>query len=217
MCAGRVHVFACKYLFGMPQRSLSLYAADNSGPFPKPYPGSNVLPENRIHRILNEGIERALTGSGFDPTLRRFREFFMSQINEINASEEWIEIADFRKFIHKTLGLSLIQAIFSPSLVQINPTFMDDLFEFDQALPSLATGIPSLIMPNPYKVRRRLHNHFKRWYSYARQNFTESSINDDKDGDPFWGSNWMRQRQKALEKVQDEDTLAAGDLGVAWA
>ncbi|KAK0630536.1 cytochrome P450 [Bombardia bombarda] len=223
MCAGRVHVWACKYLFGMPDKFLSLYAADNSGPFAKPYPGSNVPPHLRVHRLMNEGIEKALTGSGFDPTLQRFRKAFVLQfpatLNTTRVSEgsEWIEIPDFRKFIHNTVGTSLVQAVFGPSLLHVNPTFMDDLYEFDQVLPLLSKGLPSFIMPQPYAIRRRLRDNFKRWYAYARKHFTESAISEDGDGDPFWGSNWMRQRQKTLDLIQDDDVLAAGDLGVAWA
>lgn len=202
----------------MTEKTLSRYAADNSGPFPKPYPGSQISPENRIHRIMNEGIDKALTGPGFDPKLQRFRKTLMSRTQLLTPTDgEWIEIPDLHKFIHHTVGLSLIQAIFGPHLVQLNPTFMDDLFEFEHWFPLLAKGVPSFIVPKAYAVRRRLHSHFKRWYAHARENFTESSIDPDGDGDPFWGSEWMRQRQKNLDLLQDEDSLAAGDLGVAWA
>ncbi|KAI8954546.1 cytochrome P450 [Xylaria longipes] len=217
MCAGRVHVYACKYMFGMPEKSLALYAADNSGPFPKPYPGSNVLPQNRIHRILNDGIEAALTGPGFDPTLQRFRKAFMLQISQLKIHEEWIEVSDFRKFVHETVGSSLLQAIFGPGLLLVNPNLVDDLFEFDQALPWLAKGLPAIFLPKPYAVRRRLHSAFKSWYAYARKHFSEEQISEDGDGDPSWGSAWMRHRQQTLGQIKDEDTLAAGDLGVAWA
>lgn len=218
MCAGKVHVLACKYMFGMSGRTLALYAADNSGPFPKPFPGSHVLPENRIHRILNNGIDKALTGPGFDPKLQRFRRSLISQIQHLDATDQgWIEIRNFHEFMHHTVGLSIVKAIFGPNLVRLNPTFMDDLFEFEHWFPILAKGVPSFIAPKAYAVRRRLHSHFKRWYAYAREHYSESSIDPDGDADPFWGSEWMRQRQEALHKLQDEDSLAAGDLGVAWA
>ncbi|KAI2467418.1 cytochrome P450 [Annulohypoxylon bovei var. microspora] len=219
MCAGKVHVFACRYMFGMSEKTLSRYAADNSGPFAKPYPGSNILPQDRIHRLLAGGIDKALTGSGFGLKLERFRETFMSHIQKLEPTDEkeWIEVEDFHKFAHYTVGASIIQSIFGPSLLRLNPTFMDDLFEFEHWFPLLAKGIPEFILPKPYAVRRRLHSHFKRWYTYAREHFTESSIGPDGDSDPFWGSEWMRQRQEALKNLQDEDSLAAGDLGVAWA
>jgi hypothetical protein len=133
------------------------------------------------------------------------------------TNQGWIEIKNVHDFMHHTVGLSIINAIFGPNLVRLNPTFMDDLFEFEHWFPLLAKGVPSLIIPKAFAVRRRLHSHFKRWYANAREHYTESSIDPDGDGDPFWGSEWMRQRQEALYKLQDEDSLAAGDLGVAWA
>ncbi|KAI1455297.1 cytochrome P450 [Annulohypoxylon moriforme] len=219
MCAGKVHVFACRYMFGMAEKTLSRYAADNSGPFLKPYPGSNVSPQDRIHRLLAGGIDKALTGSGFGPKLERFRDSYISRIQHLKPADEkgWIEIADFHKFAHHTVGASIIQSLFGPGLTRLNPTFMEDLFEFEHWFPLLAKGLPEFIIPKAYAVRRKLHSHFKRWYAYNREHFTESSIGPDGDSDPFWGSEWMRQRQETLKVLQDEDSLAAGDLGVAWA
>ncbi|XXH02120.1 hypothetical protein Hte_008488 [Hypoxylon texense] len=142
----------------MPEKWLSVYAEDNSGQFHKPFPGSNVVPERRMHHILNDGIERALTGPGFDPTLQRFRSILISHIQALDApAGEWIEIKDFRRFIHNTVGRSLVQAIFGPSLLEVNPEFMDDLFEFDRALPLLARGVWSFLMPKPYAIRKKLY------------------------------------------------------------
>ncbi|KAK8123976.1 hypothetical protein PG999_003894 [Apiospora kogelbergensis] len=219
MCAGRVHIWALRYLFGFPEKWLAQYAADDSGPFLKPYPGSNVEPHLRIHRLLNHSIDKALTGPGFGPTLQRFRTAMLDQIEGLGTSDdnEWMEIDDLRRLVHNTVGRSLINALFGPHILQINSTLMDDLYEFDQALPWFARRIPKFIMPGIYACRSRLHRQFKVWYTYARTHFKESDINEDGDGDPYWGSNWMRERQKALDIIQDDDALAAGDLGVAWA
>ncbi|XXH00039.1 hypothetical protein Hte_006380, partial [Hypoxylon texense] len=74
-------------------------------------------------------------------------------------------------------------------------------------------------MPKSYAIRQRLHDSFKRWYAYAEMHFKESSIDDsDGDGGPFWGSTWMREWQAARTKIPEgEASLAAIDLGVAWA
>lgn len=220
MCAGKVHVLACKYLFGFPDKWINAYAADNSGRFAKPLPGTNV-PENlRIHRLLNGSIEKSLTGSGFDPTLQRFRRNFVTKMESFAAESngEWVEINDLHHFLHNTIGRSILETVFGEGLFQINPTFMDDLYEFNDMLPYLTKGLPKWVYPRPHKVRSRLHGHLKRWYTWARANYPGEECHfADGDGDPYWGSNWMRQRQKTLDILQCDDTLAAGDLGVAWA
>ena len=143
----------------------------------------------------------------------------LDQIEGLGTSDdnEWMEIDDLRRLVHNTVGRSLVNALFGPHILQINSNLMDDLYDFDQALPWFARRIPKFIMPGIYACRSRLHRQFKAWYTYARTHFKESDISEDGDGDPYWGSNWMRERQKALDIIQDDDALAAGDLGVAWA
>ncbi|KAI1292595.1 cytochrome P450 [Xylaria venustula] len=215
--AVRMRVYAYKYLFGMPKKWASIYEADDSGPFPKPLQGSNIPPEKRIHRFLAEGIEKALIGPGFSPTFSRLRQTYVKQMSNLEIGLEWNEFEDFRRFIHITTGQSTIEAIFGPNLVRLNPAFMEDLFEFDRALPWLSKGIPRFIMPTAYRAREKLHRNFVAWYKSARECFQDHLIYGDGDGDPFWGSNWMRQRQKTLAHIQDDITLASSDLGIAWA
>ncbi|RYP60716.1 hypothetical protein DL770_009939 [Monosporascus sp. CRB-9-2] len=185
-----LRIFFYKYIFGMPERWLSMYYEDDSGPFPRPYPGTNVPPEKRIHYILYEGTHQALAGNGFNPALQRFRAALLRQIDAMKVPEEWLEMDNFQRLILHTVGKAFIESIFGPSLIRINPTFMDDLKEFNRAVPSLSKGTPRFLIPR--------------------------AISEDGDGDPFWGSAWMRHRQKTLAKIQDDETLASSDLGVAW-
>ncbi|KAG6361378.1 hypothetical protein INS49_009605 [Diaporthe citri] len=41
-------------------------------------------------------------------------------------------------------------------------------------------------------------------------------IDEDGNGDPFWGSAWMRDQQKLVGVLNDDDMVASVDLGVAW-
>lgn len=217
LSAVRMRVYAYKYLFGMPAKWASIYESDDSGPYPKPLPGTNVPPEKRIHHFLAQGIEKALTGPGLTPTTRRLHQSYAVQIRDLNISDEWTEGEDWPKFIHHTTGKAIILAIFGPKLLELNPSFMGELFEFDRVLPWLAKGVPRFVMPRAYEVRKGLQDSFKTWYMYARTHFEECHVDADGDGDPFWGSNWMRHRQTTLAHIQDDDTLASSDLGVAWA
>ncbi|KAI0002659.1 cytochrome P450 [Xylariaceae sp. FL0662B] len=212
----KLRTFFYKYIFGMPQNWLSKYYEDNSGPFAKPYPGTNVPPDRRIHHMLYHGAHQALAGPGFKPTLERFKSAVVTQIDQLGPGEDWLYMDDFRKFILHTVGRSFVQAVFGPGMLQINPTFMDDLAEFNKMVPLFSKALPKFLIPRAWLLRQDLKDQLKRWYVYAREHYDNTSISEDGDGDPFWGSSWMRYRQKTLASIQDDETLASSDLGVAW-
>ncbi|KAI5855027.1 Pfs, NACHT and ankyrin domain protein [Durotheca rogersii] len=211
-------VYVFKYFFGIPERVVSVYRADDSGPFPKPYLGSNVPAEDRIDYITHHGFLRALGGPGLLPSTRRYMNAFAARMQEKSFSEEWTEMPDFSNFFRDVVGSSLVECLYGPTMLRLNPEFMQDLWGFDGSVPWLARGLPSFIKPSAYKPRQSCVGQLKRWYEYAREHFDESSISPDGDGDPYWGSNLMRYRQEKLLAVKnhDDDSLARMDLGLAW-
>lgn len=215
-----IQIYCLKYLFGLSEQALAIYRGDRSGPHTKPYPGSNVKQANRVDYRTHREFLRALTGPGLAPTLQRYMATFTARIDRLHSSDteiSWRSMDDFQSFFHKTMGAALIEALLGPSLLRLNPTFVEDLIEFDNNVPWLARGIPSFIMPKPYSIRNRLREQLKTWHMYARQHFSESSISDEGDGDPFWGSELVRNRHAILNEVgHSDDDLAATDLGLAF-
>ncbi|OTA55244.1 Pfs, NACHT and ankyrin domain protein [Hypoxylon sp. EC38] len=211
-------VYVFKYFFGLPESVVSVYRADDSGPFPKPYGCSNVPAEERIDHITHHGFLRALGGPGLMPTTRRYMNALTARMEEKNLCGEWTEMADFSSFFQDIVGFSLIKCLYGPTMLRLNPDFMQDLWGFDESVPWLARGVPSFIRPSAHKPRQNLIGHLKRWYAYAREHFDPSTISPDGDGDPYWGSNLMRYRQEKLLAVKnhDDDVLARMDLGLAW-
>jgi hypothetical protein len=211
-------VYVLKYFFGLHKSVVSVYRADNSGPFPKPYEGSSVPAEDRIDHITHHGFLRALGGPGLLPTSRRYMSALASRLVGKSFSSEWTENADFSEFFRDVVGSSLIECIYGPTMLRLNPTFMQSLWGFDSSVPWLARGVPAFIKPSAYKPREKCVDQLKSWYVYARKHFDETSIDPDGDGDPYWGSNLMRYRQKKLLAVKhhDDDALARMDLGLAW-
>jgi hypothetical protein len=211
-------VYVLKYFFGLPESVVSIYRADDSGPFPKPYVGSNVPAKDRIDHITHHGFLRALGGPGLLPTARRYMNALTARMEQENFSGEWVEMADLSNFFQDVVGSSLIECVYGPTMLRLNPEFMQDLWGFDVSVPWLARGVPSFIKPSAHKPRQKCVDQLKRWYAYAREHFDESNISPDGDGDPFWGSNLMRYRQEKLLAVKnhDDDALARMDLGLAW-
>ncbi|KAF2805344.1 cytochrome P450 [Mytilinidion resinicola] len=213
------YIYSLSYIFGMKETALATYRADDSGPFRKPYPGSNVRSQDRVDHITHSGLLKALTGSGLAPTAQQFMESFLERLDNLPADENWTDMPDLLKFFQDVVGTASMQAVAGPTLLKLNPTFVDDFWSYDKYVPWFARGVPSFIMLGAVKNRGNLINQIKSWYAYARQHFDESSISKDGDGDPFWGSELMRGRQKTLllARNQDDDSLASADLGLIWA
>ncbi|KAK7960407.1 cytochrome P450 [Apiospora saccharicola] len=216
--------YACKYMFGTPPKWLAILAADDSGHNAKPHPASRVEPQNRAHSILSRGVHANISGPRFAPSLERSRKNLFRSVGEVEAGPpigdgdgdgDGLVVSDFRRFVHNTVGLSLVQAVFGPSLVRVNPTFMDDVYELDRWLPWLSRGIPSLLMPKAYAARRWMQRNFKAWYAYDQYhlNKQDSAVYDE----AYEGSTWMENRRLTMREIQDEDTVASLDSGGAWA
>ncbi|KAK8109214.1 cytochrome P450 [Apiospora sp. TS-2023a] len=224
----------------MPPKWLAILAADDSGHNAKPHPASRVDPKNRAHYILSRGVHANISGPGFAPSLERFRKNLLRCVGEVEAGPpigdgdgdgDGFMVSDFRRFVHNTVGLSLVQAVFGPSLVRVNPTFMEDVYELGRWLPWVSRGIPAFLVPKAYTARRRMQRNFKAWYAYTarrrmQRNFKAWYAYDQYHlnkqdagayGEAYEGSTWMENRRRTMREIQDEDTVASLDSSGAWA
>ncbi|RYP38291.1 hypothetical protein DL767_002622 [Monosporascus sp. MG133] len=209
--------FTLKWMFGMPKNALETYNADDSGPLATPYSGSNVAPEARIDYLLHQNFLRQWSGPNLTHTTKRFKRALRSRIDLLDFTGIWKEVDDFYQMFAKVVSASLIESIFGPALLRLNPGFVENLWTYDDCVPWLVRGVPSFLIPGSYRIRDDLRHQIKGWYKYARQEFHESAIDPDGDGDPFWGSEFVRYLQNNLsEWGHDDDALSAQDLGTIW-
>lgn len=203
----------------MRSRPLSVYAADDSGDRAEPHQGSMTEPRNRIDFLTHDSLVKYLSGPSLLRLFERFDRNLSSRLLALNIDTEWKVIPDFLGFIQAELSTAVLEAIMGPQLVAQNPTFVEDLFEYDSAIPILSKGLPRLLYPKAYAIRDRMLSMIKRWYAFAKDNFTEDVVDADGDFDPFWGSEHMRHRQNVLRNVDnfDDDAMASSDLGLIWA
>ncbi|KAE8414446.1 cytochrome P450 [Aspergillus pseudocaelatus] len=213
-----IYTVGLRYLFGMKEDQIETYTADDSGPYRKPHPNSNVLQHNRVDYLTHDSLLRGLSGAGLTPTFQRCQGIITSQISSLSIEDEWIQMPDLLQFFRDHVGRAVLQSLFGPLLLSVNPTFMECLWEFDAATPYLAKRLPRWLVPSAYRVRESLLDQIQNWYRHARVHFHGSLIAEDGDGDPCWGSRMMRERQEFLLAVdrQDDASLASTDLGLIW-
>ncbi|KAI9166383.1 Short chain dehydrogenase atnD [Paramyrothecium foliicola] len=155
---------------------------------PKPLAGSNVAAEDRIDFNHHWAFHRVFLGPGLTPIRNRFRAALRLRVDAVGNSSEWFEVNDPFSLIGPIVSAAMVEAIFRPSLLELNSDLNQNLWAYDDTLPWLARGIPRCIYPAPHRTREEIPGQIKRWHAYARQNFKDSAIGPVGDGDPYWGS-----------------------------
>ena len=217
--ATAVHNFYLKQIFGMPNKALKLYTADNSGCYNEPNALSNVEPENRVDHITHRALNRFLAGPGLGPFFNRFTENVIRGLQDIGAGGQWVDMEDLWGLFKTKVTPAAIQAMCGSTIFAINPGIAEDLWAYDSAIPDLVKGLPRWWVPGSYAKRDRMLQSISKWHASAREHFDDTQIGSDGDWDPHFGSEFIRSRQKTFPKMDgmDEDAIAASDLGAIWA
>ncbi|KAI0479832.1 cytochrome P450 [Xylaria cf. heliscus] len=215
-----IFTFGLEHMFGMPKRALAPYRADDSGPQRRPHPESNVAPHNRVDHLTHLDLSRAYGGANLNKAFTRCADALKRNLaKSIVSTDSWEEKEDLLGFFQENLGAAMIEGMYGSKLCELSPGFIDDIWLFDTVVTKFAKLVPRFLHPESYRVRGRLLSAIRRWHSHAKENFDQSHIGPDGDSDPYWGSQLMRSRQEVLLKAdnQDEEAIAATDLGLIWA
>ncbi|KAF2490621.1 cytochrome P450 [Lophium mytilinum] len=213
-----LYVYVLDHFFGMRSAALKVYRADDSGPFRKPHSGSTVLEKDRVGYITHSVLLTGLTGVGLGPFTTRTVGGMLGRVKglETGVVGGWVEKPDLFTLMVEVIGRSVMEALAGPAFLELNPSFVDEFWEFDKTIPWFGHGIPAFLMPRATRRRERLKAMMIKWHRYARERCEEGT---EVNGDLAWGSSLMRDRQETLGIVDglDEDAMAAVDLGLVWA
>ena len=195
-----------------------MYTKDNSGMHSKPEPDSNVQPHNRIDYLTHQGFHQFLAGSNLSRFYRRWSQSLDTRLQRLHIANEWVNISDIVDFWTVPLVASLNEALTGPLLECVNPNFARDLISYFPYAHRLMAGSAKWSMPQAYRKRDTLMANVRQWHAIARTRFREADISEDGDGDPWWGCEAMRDRQKYLGRVDnwDDEAIAASDFGLIW-
>jgi len=212
-----VPTFVLKTLFGMATKARNMYTLDTSGIMAKPEPDSHVASHNRIDYLTHASFHRHLLGDDLSKFYQRFWAALMGRLPSLTIEDEWTEFPDIMEFWMAPLTASMNEALVGPILDCVNPNFTRDLLRYFPYVQDLMKGLPRWWIPEAYRLREKLVGDVKQWHAIARGRFRETDIDED-GGGPWWGSPFMRERQKILGRVDDwdYDSIASSDLGLLW-
>lgn len=208
-------------MFGTPSTAIHIYKQDNSGIGSNPKPGSTVKPENRVYYQQHHVAHTFLSGKSLQKITQRFLRFLSLQISENSTVDyEWVEMPDFYSFARNQLFEAAIKTLFGSHILRLNPTLSEDFWEYFAATPILTKGLPRWMARRAYQKRDKMIRSIAKWHRFASQHSDFTSVEPSEDEwDPYWGSDYLKVRQKLGRKrdSMNDDAVAAEDLGLMFA
>ncbi|KAI9706642.1 MAG: hypothetical protein M1836_003651 [Candelina mexicana] len=202
----------------MSRQAADVYFRDTSGPRKRPNLGSKTQSSRRIYYQTHETLLEGLLHQGLAPMTDRLKLEMKVSIFSLGILEYWTEFPDLMEFYRLFLGTTVIKTIFGSALLSLHPNFVQDLWDFDGVVMSLAKRLPIFCVPRTYRLRRKLLQCIKRWHTYARTHSAGHESVGNQDDDPYWGCKMIRDRYMALcgTEGQDHDSVASTDLAFIW-
>lgn len=214
-----VTLFVLDHLLGASKRIISFYKADNSGLAAKAHARSKVKPEDRVFYFQIHTAHKYLTGQHLYALNERFMATLDRDLDAMDVGHEWVEYGDLYKFLQVTITHSSIETVYGKKLLELNPTFVEDFWEFEANAPSFLHAMPRWLIPRAYRVREKLIRAFMKSHAHANIHFDCSRIGlDEPEWEPNFGSRLIRARQYHMLKMQPMDARARAseDLGLMF-
>lgn len=213
-----VTTFILKTVLGMPAYATDMYTLDDSGVATKPKPGSSVKPSNRVDHLTYANFHKHLLGEGLSGLYQSFAASLMHRLPSLDIQEKWKYCPDLEDFWLQPMTAAMNEAIAGPVLECVSPKFAADLLQYYPYLHPLMKGLPRWLIPKAYKLQRSLVRDVEIWHAIARARFQADDVDPKTGRDPWWGSAFMRERQKILGQIDNWDlhAIAVSDFGVFW-
>ena len=214
-----IQTFCLRFLFAMPKEAIERYISNNSSISTKSHPKSNIAPHNRVDHLTHLSLIKFLSGDGLTKFYKRWQVEFERRLDQFGVQDEWMKMSDLMTFWDETFAVAVLEAYTEPLLQCINPDFMHDLRTYDSFIPDLSRGFPRWMNLKAYAARGKVLTSILQWHAIARGLFKKSTVDEAEDTDPYWGSFFIRDRQRIFNAVDgfDHRAHAASNVRFIWA
>ncbi|KUJ09823.1 cytochrome P450 [Mollisia scopiformis] len=212
-----LHTFTFRHWFAMPQKSIEIYAADNSGFGPNPHPTSDVKSSNRADRLSHLVFKESLSGPDAASICRRFAIRLSQRLVNANVKDYWTYMPDLVVFFQLHMTPANTESLWGTHLTE-NSNFCSDFWKFNRQLQHFSWHLPRWMIPKAYSHRDRLLEAMKQWQLHLTDRETAPWDEDIYDAQR-WGSRLMRKWQKLFLQMDNtnEEALASVNLTFSWA
>ena len=198
---------------GALESDMDKFINDNTGILPKPAPGTEDTPANERYNYAAHQINHVYLGRTHhvNSLAESFYRFFSERL-ALQPLGEWTTVQLFH-FFKTDVTESATRSLNGTRLLEINPDFTQNFWDFDDVALQLAWGLPKWLNPRPWRVRERYHSMFKKSLKSARERLDWDGPAADADWEENLGSRYAREAVKWTTENGFSEQQAAGSLG----
>jgi hypothetical protein len=195
---------------GITATDLAKWAADHSGRLKVPIRGTENTPEDKrywasLHNLFHEYLTRS---SATNALAESYYRIFGEKLGEMPLME-WTTVSVFA-WLKDAMAESATISFCGKRILEVNPTLVRMMWDFDKIALQLVWGLPKWINPWPITLRQRWNGMGMKYLNTAFEEFDWNGPNSNADWEPVFGSRFSREYAKWGKKCGFELESRAG-------
>ena len=179
------------------------------------------LVEDDVELLIHRAVKTGLSGAHLDALTMRYQRFLteaMATESMLGQGDSWTELPDLNSFVEKRVFEAAVQSMFGTYMLSLNPTLADDFWAFNRAIGTLFMGLPRWLSPAAHRARDKMLRNIEKWQRHGEEHSERDKLGDI-DWEPYYGSQFIRERQRLLDKrgILDPTARAAENFAFMWA
>ena len=205
-----------EHVWAATEDELSKFRQDKSGRMAKPLPGTEDTPKDKRywasqHHLFSEFFLRSEATNRLGES---YYGFFLQKIEKIPVGEWTIDTV--MRFMMSDMSESAVVTIFGTKILELNPGFMEAMWDFMTTIAELPFGLPRWINPQPWRRRDRFHAMTQKYLEAAWANFDWQGPDADADWEPHFGSRAARELAKWMKNTLSPETSGGNVAAIVF-
>lgn len=190
-----------KYGQWFTNEDLAKFANDTSGRQKIPARGTTPVSENERYWASHSKLyhEYLLQKEPCAKMLDNFYYQFQAKLEE-QPLGEWVTVRLY-EFLRYQMAEAATVALAGKKLFEVNPNFLDGLWDLDEIALRLVWGLPNWLDPKPARVREEFNIMGQKYLESAFASFDWNSPAADADWEPIFGSRLNREHERWTKEV----------------
>lgn len=205
-----------EYVWAANRDELLKFRLDKSGRMLKPLPGTENMPQNERYWATQHHVfaKFFMQSDATNRLSELYYDFLLQKIDMIPLGT-W-KSDTVKRFMMGEMSECAVLTIFGTRILEINPGFMEAMWEFMLTIAEVPFGPPRWMNPQPWRNRDRFHTMTRKYLDAAWANFDWQGPDADADWEPHFGARGARELAKWMKETLSPQTSAGNVAAVIF-